>query len=594
MLDRLRDYARLKGLPVEPGFTPKRILWAIKCREDGSYVGVLPLGQGAAKNKKDRGKQGKSFPKTPSLSQPEIVGGPPGCRHFLADSAEVVALVGVEVPTDKQLLKHGYFKRQLAEAAQEAPILKGLAETLENNLERIKQDLAAAGAKSNELVTFRKGKTFPVSDEACHAWWRRFYGELTSGSALEVEMLDLLTGQPCRPARTHPKIGLAAVGGQPTGDALVSFDKDAFTSYGLEQSANAAFSPQSAKEYADALNHLIHHQGKVMAGLMITYWFVQDLPPGEDPLALALDPESFARQQEVHDKQVLDRARQLLEAIEKGERPRLLANRYHALTLSGAAGRAMVRDWMEGSFEELVRAVLAWFEDLAIVHRQGGVLAPEPKLWAVLGATVRDLDEIKPPHVAGLWRAAITNSPIPRWALARTLMRVRADVVRGDAPRHARLGLIKAYLKRCPNRKGGDELQTHLNENHPEPAYHCGRLMAVYASLQYAALGDVGAGVVQRYYAAASTTPALILGRLAKLSQFHLNKLKGGLSRWFESLLAGVWSQLGDRLPATLTLEEQGLFALGYYQQMAELRTKKTADGDDADQTDETTSDDKE
>ena len=100
--------------------------------------------------------------------------------------------------------------------------------------------------------------------------------------------------------------------------------------------------------------------------------------------------------------------------------------------------------------------------------------------------------------------------------------------------------------------------------------------MAVLAALQRAALGDVGAGVVQRYYAAASATPALVLGRLTRTSQFHLNKIESaGLTYWYEQKLANIWQRLGDGPPRTLDLEEQSLFALGYYQQLADLRTKK-------------------
>ena len=93
--------------------------------------------------------------------------------------------------------------------------------------------------------------------------------------------------------------------------------------------------------------------------------------------------------------------------------------------------------------------------------------------------------------------------------------------------------------------------------------------MAVYADLQRAALGNVGAGVVQRYYAAASATPALVFGRLSRGSQFHLNKLEGGMAYWYDQRLAAMWGKIKDAIPKTLTLEEQSLFALGYYQQIA-------------------------
>lgn len=117
-------------------------------------------------------------------------------------------------------------------------------------------------------------------------------------------------------------------------------------------------------------------------------------------------------------------------------------------------------------------------------------------------------------------------------------------------------------------------MQSHLNLNHPSSAYHAGRLMAVLASIQNSALGNVGAGVVQRYYAAASTTPALVLGRLVRGAQYHLDKLDKGLAIWYEQQLAQIMTQLGDDLPTTLTLQGQTLFALGYYQQQAAMFTK--------------------
>ena len=117
-------------------------------------------------------------------------------------------------------------------------------------------------------------------------------------------------------------------------------------------------------------------------------------------------------------------------------------------------------------------------------------------------------------------------------------------------------------------------MQPYLNEDHPNPAYHCGRLMAVLAKIQQAALGSVGAGVIQRYYAAASTTPALVLGRLVRTSNYHLDKIecrkkKDGL----KDLFTGIWCPLKDVVPRVLTLEDQSYFALGYYQQLAQLAT---------------------
>jgi len=123
-----------------------------------------------------------------------------------------------------------------------------------------------------------------------------------------------------------------------------------------------------------------------------------------------------------------------------------------------------------------------------------------------------------------------------------------------------------------------EQLKPELNARLKNPAYQCGRLMAVLGRLQTSALGDVGAGVVQRYYAAASTTPALVFGRLIRGAQFHLNKIasqKRGLAVWYEQQIGEICNQIGTSMPATLNLEDQSLFALGYYQQLAVLRPGK-------------------
>ena len=119
---------------------------------------------------------------------------------------------------------------------------------------------------------------------------------------------------------------------------------------------------------------------------------------------------------------------------------------------------------------------------------------------------------------------------------------------------------------------GIENMGEEVNFQHPSAAYHAGRMMAVLSDIQKAALKDVGAGIVQRYYAAASSTPSLVLGRLVRQSQYHLDKLesKGQIIR-YEKMLQEVSQKIGDNLPKTLTLEEQTLFALGYYQQKADM-----------------------
>jgi len=376
------------------------------------------------------------------------------------------------------------------------------------------------------------------------------------------------TGELVEPAATHPKItSLADVGASSMGALLVSFDKDALCSYGLKKSTNSAMSGEAAAKYAAAFNEIAHRHAHRQAGSKVLCWFDRDIPAEDNP-ASWLETGVSAEKEE---RQALARARDLFRSARDGRRPDLASASFFCLTASGNAGRVVVRDWIRGSYEELASNTLAWFDDLSVIARDGRQLVKPPKFLAVVGGLVRELKDAPRPLVDALWRTAIRGReyPIPETALAQAVARFRVDIVQDNPSNHARMGLIKAYHIR----KGDSDMAPGLNQEHSSPAYHCGRLMAVLAQLQYRALGDVGAGVVQRYYAAASSTPALVLGRLTRNSRFHIEKLgkeNRGLARYFDKRFAEIWQALDpDHLPATLTLTEQSLFAMGYYHQQA-------------------------
>lgn len=580
MLHHLIEYAECHGLGAEPGFSPKNVRWAIACDAAGHFTEVIPLGED---------KSGRPFACCPDLTQPELVGGKEPRSHFLVETAQIVALHrkdeedAAEVRKTEQ--KHAFFTQLLRDASGAMPELNPAARMLDDpaELTRVRDRLKAQKAKPTDKVTLYIGDAFPVESTTWHEWWRRFRAGLGASAkkgttteakeSLKGQMVCFLTGESVVPAMTHEKIrGLAGVGGRAPGDALVCFDKDSFTSYGLDQSANAAMSEASAKRYREALNALIRDHYKKLPSALLVHWFQQRVPVSDDPLAWLVEPP------EQEERSAQRAARELLDAIEAGRRPELSANRYFALTISGAAGRVMVRGWMEGPFQEIVANVSAWFEDLEIVHREGHGLAPPPKFLAVLGALARELDEVPPSAAASLLHAALggRGRPIPSALLAQATRRASLDFVAGQTTNHARMGLIKAFYIRKP--KGGVPMSPYLNEDHPDPAYHCGRLLAVLAGLQRSALGDVGAGVVQRYYTATCQAPALMIGRLVANAKNHLNKLDPGLAWWYESEIAGVMGRIGDRPPRTLDLERQSLFALGYYQQLASSRAGKGGD----------------
>lgn len=577
MLKELVDYSKRCGL-AGPGFTPKMVKWAIQITPDGQLMGPVPLGD--TSNKKNPGRQ---FPVCPEASGMNSG----GKSHFLVETLETVLLMcKKEEDRPKFEAKHAFFIKQLRDATDICPEMGRFADLIEDEEQRadVISQLQEAKAKPTDKITLMidgRDPEFLVKDTIWHDWWSDYRKTLGKASnddkkkrktakKSDGRMRCFVSGEMVEPAKTHPKITeLASVGASAMGASLVSFDKDATCSYGLKQSANAAMSEEAAAAYRAGLNHVLAHHGHRLAGAKVACWFDKQIPAEVDPNMILLDGGSEADKAAHTEREALAKAKELLESIEKGQRPDFAKdNRYYALTLSGNAGRVVVRDWMTGSFEELLRNVLKWFDDFEIVHRRGEGLASLPKMWAIFGGLVRDLKDVPAPLSASMWTTAVRNGPIPRTALARAVDRARIDVVGDHPPNHARMGLIKAYHLR----KGDTLMKAYLNEDHPSKAYQCGRLMAVLASLQYAALGDVGAGVVQRYYAAASATPALVLGRLTRLSQFHLNKLgkeKKGLAITIEKQIAEIWARIQDSLPSTLSLDDQSLFAMGFYQQKA-------------------------
>lgn len=573
MLNQLVDYARKNLADSEPGFTTRNVRWLVDVSADGLLINVLPVGD-------DKGEQ---TPKCPDMHNMNAG----GRAHFLVESLQTVSLYfknnETEANIEKTRKRHDFYDEMLRMASADAVVLHPLSKFLQNHeqVDGLRKRFEDVRAKPSDWLRWSVAGVDPMKQVSVLEWWRLWRdadqkveekpkkskkASAEPADSKSGDMICILTGRLSKPLLTHPKVGgLAGVGGLGTKDVMVGFDKSAFCSFGLDQAQNASMDENAARGYVDALEHLINNHSRKLASALVVHWFKNSIPPEDDPLSFLYEPpeqtEAAARGE----------ARRLLEALRSGQRPMLSGNRYYALTLSGASGRVMVRDWMEGSFEELVDNIERWFADLETVAREGGHTARDPKFMAVCGALVRELKDLPAQTTTSLWRCALIGLPIPQPFLAQALVRFRSDLL-DDKFNHARMGLIKAYFIR----KGGNQNMTvYLNKEHPEAAYQCGRLLAVLASLQRAALGDVGAGVVQRYYVAASQTPGLTLGRLIANAKNHLSKLEGGLTYWYEGQISEIMSHIQDRIPTTLDLERQSLFALGYYQQIADNRAGK-------------------
>lgn len=614
MLGQLVEYANRKITGVEPGFTIKEIRWLAGVSPDGRFTGLLTLDHPE---------------KTcPDLSQPEMVGMPKQFRgmghsieqasHFLADTCAVVFKLpeldrdGVIKKPDeheRNLRKHQTFKLLLQLASEEVPALVPIYKALSDETQvqefyqRLLQETQKPGKeklKTTDKISFFIEGQCILDTLEWRDWWRDFRAKVFVREEPETQgggkMLSLATGKLAEPASTHPKV--MGLGGSAFGFAFVTYDKEAFESFGLSQGENGAVDQLSATAYRAALDNMLG-EARQLGEMKIALWYDRDVSSEDDFFSTLWEPESADIGAEYS---ALERAHKTLDAIRTGQKPPSIAqSRFYAIAMSGAAGRVMVRDWQTGSLEQFVEAVERWFEDLSITNARGSKNAKLPGLNRLLMSLQRPKspeqkldDYIKPVKMLQIpfWRAALNPLlPIPHGAVAKLMEAHRASVMTGEFDEalkaakpdaaslgriYARMGLLKAYH----NRKGGYRMTPALDPNHPSKAYHCGRLMCLLARIQEKSSdGEINAGVVQRYYGAASSTPGLVLGRLTRLSQAHLSKISKdspGLAFWLNSQIAEVWNALGKSLPATLTLEEQSLFALGYYQQFAFNRTKKS------------------
>ncbi len=401
----------------------------------------------------------------------------------------------------------------------------------------------------------------------------------------------LVTGITAAPARLHPTIK-GVFGAQTSGAALVSFNLDAFTSYNKTQGDNAPTSETAAFRYGAALNRMLDRGSRnrlprPVGDASLVFWAdtssgtnEQQARDAEDFFASMMEPPDDATE--------AARVRTQLETLAAGrpvEDPQLslaTGTRFHVLGLSPNAARLSVRYWLDDTFDAFARRLAGHYLALQIEPPPWRDKLPSVARLLVRTTAVQEKFENIPPLLAGeVMRAVLTGAPYPRTWLAAAVIRLRA----GDNPAsgwHA--AAIKACLSR-PKQKEAPPMS--LDPNFPKSAYQLGRLFAVLEAAQREALGrNVNATIADRYYGAASATPARVFGPLLRGARTHISaaeKLKRGF--WIKPRLEGIMARLPPELPRTLRLEEQGLFAIGYYHECAFRPAKANAEAAELDAT---------
>lgn len=370
--------------------------------------------------------------------------------------------------------------------------------------------------------------------------------------------------------------------GQTAGCALVSYNENAFESYGLKGNLNSSICRECARNYTEGLRFLLsdghsveddenqkahyhyNHRIKISDNTVVLFWTREETD--------VLDPFSVFDTPDVAD------IKKLFDSVWSGKSivgAVVDTNMFYTCTLSSAAARIAVRDWTAMSLDEYKKHLAEWFHDIEMVDNNGE-LAYSPLRW-LINATQRDKksgekqkSDLNSKTRIGtiLWNVAIKGDSykIPLEVMQYVLNRIWKK----DEFSIERATLIKLVINRNTNK----HMKSTLDEANTSLAYLCGRLFAVIESMQWKAMGNVNNGVKERYFAATASQPSILGTLLTKNVPIYQHKIGGYLAKELNDI-AGKISEIGS-FPQRFSTIEQGEFALGYYFQRN--RKKETTD----------------
>lgn len=567
------------------GYSPEKISYAIVLSADGDPVDVVSLLDTSGK---------KPVPQSMSVPQPEKRTS--GIKsNFLWDKTSYV--LGVSASSKRTAEEHEAFKafHSHAFAGNTDPGLVALLKFLAKwTPERFASAPFAADMLDANVVFKLDGeRQYLHQRPAAQTVRARLLGPAAAaGAPASTTQRCLVSGELAEVARLHPAVK-GVNGAQSSGASIVSFNLEAFNSYGKSQGDNAPVSEQAAFAYTTVLNHLLrrdpHNRQRLSVGdASVVFWAeAQDADQAqssEDLLAALLNPDSKS-----DEGQETEKIRHVMEVVAKGRPltdldPKLdEGTRMFVLGLAPNASRLSIRYWLCDTLGDLVQRLRQHAQDLDL---EPSPWKTAPSVWRLALATAPSrgdppkakADDV-PPLLAGeLMRAILTGRRYPQSLLTNVVMRMRSD---GDIS-GVRAALCKAVLNRdlrlSHSNVSDKEVPVSLDVHSTHSGYLLGRLFAVLEGAQRLALGgQVNATIRDRYYGSASATPALVFPVLLRNTQNHMSRIrkdKPGAAINIERDIQEVIDKLPGEFPKHLGMQDQGRFAIGYYHQ-AQARFQK-------------------
>lgn len=583
-LDRYYDRMAARGEAEDLGFTRENISYALSINVDGSVNDVLDLRVPSGR---------RSVPRRMNVPRPKRTSNIQA--NFLWDKTAYA--FGIDGGKSKRLAdEHECFRQFHHEML--ANVNDRHAKALLSFLDRWTPERFASLPFTPEMID--ASFIFRLEDEQLFiheiaALRGRWLESLVAPDAQQI--FCLVTGKLGPLEHGHP-IVKGVEGAQTAGAYLVSFNASAYTSYDHPtDGSNAPVSKAAAARYGAALNGLLERSSpnrlpRPVGDATVVFW-ADASGVGEDaaraaeslwagwmnPQADDQDPDKLDR-----DKDEAAKLRDKLIEVADGRPLKTIDSRledgvrFHILGLAPNAARLSVRYWLEDRFEVFARRLAEHYSDLSIEPRPWRATPPSVSRLLVKTTALQEKFDNVPALLAGeVMRAVLGGGRYPRTLLTAAIIRLRA----GDDPGtgwHA--AAIRAVLARDHRLKyENEETPVSLDRDNPNEAYQLGRLFAILETAQRMALGRVNASIRDRYFGAASATPASVFPLLLRGVQNHLGKLrKEGKGGWIEAEIEEITTHLPPQLQRALRLEAQGRFAIGYYHQRSFRYTGKPAE----------------
>jgi CRISPR-associated protein Csd1 len=588
ILQRLYELAQREKLLDDPAFEELPVPWLLTVGDDGEYYGLIDIrGETTlpARKKGSSPKVVKDRGRLLRMPRPHGNTANRGFARYFADTLpRVLSLVVETKDQPKADASRVTFWEQIERAAKESgdPALAAVSafgRRQSEFVDRIRDDVSKLDPALTDRVTFAvqsSGGRNLLEEDAPRQWYAKLFAAATAHRK-DVGPVGVcqVTGTVGPIPTSHTTRLQGVPGGMSVGVSLISFDKPAFSHYGLDGAENAAIGYGATEGYLRALDALLKDAlpgikkrgGKsklVVGGTAFLYWtkeardmsFVSLLDdPADDVMKLLMDSIHSGK----NDDGTID------------------AEPFYLLALSGNSARAIVRGYLEATLFHVKRNIANWFTDLRIADTSkeyAGATNDRFPLWQLTLATAFDRKAVSPDTEERLVFAAFHDQPLSESVLSACLRRLCVEGPTGF--RSSRLALVKLILIRK-----GVSVTEQLDPNECHQAYVYGRLLAVFEQIQYTAVGDVNAGVVDKFYATMSSAPSLVVGRLQNNARNHLRKIRGekpGAGVLLERRLMEVLGLLGAAPPPQrLSLQDQGRFAMGYYHEKAK-RFEEAAD----------------